>query len=210
MFLYYTNITADHSFRDRYFNREIDFFLLVSTFRDINRDIYSLSVQLIQNLPKPPQRQSFTLSSIFIHLPSSAIDFTLLPLYRSRLPLSHHTNGPRTVLDILIRRATAVVRLARLEQIHEFVEAELEAALLHAAFYGLLSEEALLVLEFEDALLDGIGDGEFVDCHVDCLGEAVDTVDGLFLDKLLLSLAYDSSFTRGDEKNLQDSKRAPG
>lgn len=54
MFLYYTNITADHSFRDRYFNREVDFLLLVSTFRDINRDIYSLSVQLIQNLPKPP------------------------------------------------------------------------------------------------------------------------------------------------------------
>lgn len=101
-----------------------------------------------------------------------------------------------------------MVRLARLEQIHEFVEAELEAALLHATLNGLLGEEAFLVLEFEDTLLDGVGDGEFVDCYVDCLGEAVDTVDGLFLDKLLLPLAYESSVTEGG-RNLQDSKKAP-
>lgn len=71
-----------------------------------------------------------------------------------------------------------------LEQLNDFVEAELESALPGASFDGLLGEEALLFLQLEDAFFDGVGDGELVDDDVDGLGEAVDSVYGLFFNKL--------------------------
>lgn len=60
--------------------------------------------------------------------------------------------------------------MAGLEELHELVEAELEGFLLHAAFDGLFGEEAFFVLQVEDALFDGLGDGELVDDYVDGLG----------------------------------------
>lgn len=72
----------------------------------------------------------------------------------------------------------------RLEQINDFVDAQLERALFGAAFDGLLGEEALLFLQGEDTVFDGVGDGELVDDDVDGLGETVDTVNGLLFDEL--------------------------
>lgn len=72
----------------------------------------------------------------------------------------------------------------RLEQINNFVDAQLERALPGAAFDGLLGEEALLLLEGEDTVFDGVSDGKFVDDDVDGLSETVDTVNGLLFDKL--------------------------
>lgn len=72
----------------------------------------------------------------------------------------------------------------RLEQIDDFVDAQFERALLGAAFDSLLGEEALLLLEGEDTVFDGVGDGELVDDDVDGLGETVDTVYGLLFDEL--------------------------
>lgn len=70
------------------------------------------------------------------------------------------------------------------EQLDDFVEAELESALSGRSFDGLLGEEALLFLELENTFFDGVGDGELVDDDVDGLGEAVDSVYGLFFNKL--------------------------
>lgn len=72
----------------------------------------------------------------------------------------------------------------RLEQVNDFVDAQLERALSGAAFDGLLGEEALLLLEGEDTVFDGVSDGELVDDDVNGLCEPVDTVNGLLFDKL--------------------------
>jgi hypothetical protein len=72
------------------------------------------------------------------------------------------------------------------EQINDFVDAQLESALFSAAFDGLLGEEALLFLECEDTFFDGLCDGELVDDDVDGLSETVDSVNGLFFDKLVV------------------------
>lgn len=72
----------------------------------------------------------------------------------------------------------------RLEQINDFVDAQLERALPGAAFDGLLGEEAFLLLEGEDTVFDGVSDGEFVDDNVDGLRETMDTVNGLLFDEL--------------------------
>lgn len=71
-----------------------------------------------------------------------------------------------------------------LEQLNDFVEAELESALTGGPFDGLLGEEALLFLKLENTFFDGVGDGELVDDDVDGLGEAVDSVYGLFFNEL--------------------------
>lgn len=101
-----------------------------------------------------------------------------------------------------------------LEQLDDFVEAELESALTRGSFDGLLGEEALLFLELENTFFDGVGDGELVDDDVDGLGEAVDSVYGLFFNKLQHSLVSDEMGRRRKEgliqgkKNLRDSKTA--
>lgn len=71
-----------------------------------------------------------------------------------------------------------------LEQLDDFVEAKLESALTGGSFDGLLGEEAFLFLELENTFFDGVGDGELVDDDVDGLGEAVDSVYGLFFNEL--------------------------
>ena len=77
-----------------------------------------------------------------------------------------------------------VLGRAWLEQGNDLVEAKLEALLAHATLDGLLSKETLLLLQVEDTLLDRLGDGELVDDDVDGLRETVDTINGLFFNKL--------------------------
>ena len=88
---------------------------------------------------------------------------------------------------------------AGLEEVDNVLEGELEAlaAVLGAALDGLLGEQALLVLQVDDALLDCVGDCEPVNGDVDGLREAMDAVDGLLLDKLqyLLASLFSSKFT---------------
>jgi len=74
------------------------------------------------------------------------------------------------------------------EQIQNIPHAELRNGL--SAFQGRFCEFPLLLLQREDALFDRVGDGEAVDCDVDGLVEAVDTVDGLFFDELDSISAY--------------------
>ena len=68
------------------------------------------------------------------------------------------------------------------EEIQDIFHAELADGF---AFDGGLGQGAFFVLEGEDALFDGVGDGEFVDGDIHGLVEAVDAVDGLFFDELL-------------------------
>jgi hypothetical protein len=53
----------------------------------------------------------------------------------------------------------------------------------------LLSELALLLLQLEDTLLDSLSDSELVDNYIDSLGQTVNTINGLFFDKLANMLA---------------------
>ncbi len=78
---------------------------------------------------------------------------------------------------------------AGLEHVDDLVEAELERALLGARVNGLLREQALLLLQVNDALLDRVGDGELVDDNIHGLVQTVDAVDGLFLDKLVYMIS---------------------
>lgn len=81
--------------------------------------------------------------------------------------------------------ARAIVKVrAGLEEVNELIETQLECALLGARVNGLLGELALLVLKVDDALFDCVCDGELVDDHVYGLIEAMDAIDGLFLDEL--------------------------
>lgn len=67
------------------------------------------------------------------------------------------------------------------EKTHDIVHAQLTHRLTLDRGIG---QFALLVLELDDALLDGVFDGQLVDDHVDGLVQAVDAVDGLFFDEL--------------------------
>lgn len=94
--------------------------------------------------------------------------------------------GPRPFLRLVVG---VVGRGA--EQVDNVVDAELQGVLLASragggALDGLFGHEAFLFLELEDALLDGLFHCELVDDDVDGLREAVNTIDGLFLDKLRL------------------------
>lgn len=113
--------------------------------------------------------------------PASSVDGILLPLGR-RLAAGHARRGLHLLAQAVGARAGEAA--AGLEHVDDFVEAELERALLGARVNGLLREEALLLLQVDDALLDRVGDGELVDDDVDRLVQAVDAIDGLFLDKL--------------------------
>ncbi|TFB07735.1 hypothetical protein CCMA1212_000512 [Trichoderma ghanense] len=93
-------------------------------------------------------------------------------------------------------------RVNRAKQVNDFVEPELERALLGAPLDCLLGEEALLVLQVEDAFFHGLLDGELVDDYVDGLGEAVDAVDGLFFDELLIERKEPKTY--GIPKRLND------
>lgn len=81
-------------------------------------------------------------------------------------------------------RAAAKVA-ARLKHVNNLIQTKLERALLGARVNGLLGEQALLILQVNDALFDRLGDGQLVHNHVDGLVEAVNAVNGLFLDKLV-------------------------
>lgn len=71
------------------------------------------------------------------------------------------------------------------------VSLEQRQHILHAEFaHGLATlqsssgELALRFLQLQDALFDGVVDGETVNCDVDGLIQTMDTVDGLFFDEL--------------------------
>lgn len=104
---------------------------------------------------------------------------------------------------------------AAAEEVHNLVEAELEELLLGAAFDGRLGKQALLLLQVKDALLDRLFDCEFVDDHVDGLGQPVDAVDGLFFDELkegssqlTFTVGRDRDRRKEERNNIQDSRTA--
>ena len=66
----------------------------------------------------------------------------------------------------------------------------------------MVSELAFLFLQIEDSLFDRVFDCDFVDDNVDFLGEAMDSVDGLFFDELD-RISY---IMNGGLNYLQDSK----
>ena len=45
-------------------------------------------------------------------------------------------------------------------------------------------QSPFLPLQVEDSLLDTVGDSDLVDYHVNCLIEPMDSIDGLFFNKL--------------------------
>lgn len=90
----------------------------------------------------------------------------------------------RLVNIVVVVFGTGTVRVIAAEQIHDLLEAELERVLLHASLDGRLREQTLLLLQLEDTLLYRLLDGELVDDDVDCLCEAVNSVNGLLLNKL--------------------------
>jgi hypothetical protein len=53
-----------------------------------------------------------------------------------------------------------------------------------AAFNGCIGEFTLCFLQLEDTLFDAVVDGEAVDCDIDRLVEAMDSVDGLLFYEL--------------------------
>lgn len=121
-------------------------------------------------------------------LPTTSIDRTLLMSRRRLLAAAAAAHEARRGANLLpeavgARAATKVP--AGLEHVDNLAEAELERALLGARVNGLLGEQALLVLQVNDALLDRLGDGELVDDNVHGLVQTVHTVDGLLLDKLV-------------------------
>jgi hypothetical protein len=63
-------------------------------------------------------------------------------------------------------------------------------------------------LQFEDALLDCLGDGELIDDYVDRLCETVDTVDGLFFNKLSEFVSKSVHWRTTEEKGILDSRKA--
>lgn len=77
-----------------------------------------------------------------------------------------------------------VVVLIAAEEVHDLLEAELQDVLLHASLNSRLREKALLLLQGEDTLFNGLLDGDFVDDDVDLLRQAMNTIDGLLLDEL--------------------------
>jgi hypothetical protein len=52
------------------------------------------------------------------------------------------------------------------------------------ALNGGVGKLAFALLKVQNALLDRVLDGHFVDLDIDGLVETVDTIDGLFLDEL--------------------------
>lgn len=123
---------------------------------------------LLHNPPLPPHRRRSP------HRP---------PTLRARLPTRRQHPRLRLLIRRLVRRWLRVLRVAA-EELHDLLHAQLARAAVLTAFDGLVGELALLFLQLEDALFDGVGDGDFVDYDVDFLGEAVDAVDGLFFDEL--------------------------
>lgn len=105
-------------------------------------------------------------------------------MHRSRSPASVAIKAPISDIGGISDHGRVICRRTRLKQIDDLVEAELEGLLAHATLDSLFGEFAFLLLQFEDALLDCLGDGELVDDYVDRLCETMDTVDGLFFNKL--------------------------
>jgi hypothetical protein len=90
----------------------------------------------------------------------------------------------------------AIVFALATKQGHHVLHGEVLDGL--AALDGGVGELALCFLEFEDALFDGVVDGEAVDCYVDGLVEAVDAVYCLFFDELFcISLRSRVGLDRG-------------
>lgn len=73
------------------------------------------------------------------------------------------------------------------EQLHDFLHAEL-SGLGFTALDSLICELPLLLLEFEDTFLDAVLDRNFVNNHICFLCEAMDSVNGLLLNKLFVML----------------------
>ena len=88
--------------------------------------------------------------------------------------------------QFIIRGRLILRRVFRVpsKELQDLFHTELADVLFGATFNGLVCELALLFLEFEDALFDGGDDGDFVDDDVFFLGEAVDTINGLFFNEL--------------------------
>lgn len=70
------------------------------------------------------------------------------------------------------------------EQLHNFLHTEFACIVLRTAFNSLVGKFSFLFLQGENTLFHGFLDGDFVDNNVDLLGEAMDSVDGLFFHKL--------------------------
>lgn len=101
------------------------------------------------------------------------------------LPLATAPTGrlPREVNRVLHVVAAAA---AGPEEVDDLVEAQLQPGLCAPGLERLRCQLPLLLLQREDALLDGAAHGQAVDDYVDRLREAVDAVDGLFLDELAM------------------------
>lgn len=135
------------------------------------------------------------------------------PTLLTPLPTRRQHPRLRRIKRRLIQRRLRILRIAA-EELHDLLHAQLARAAVLAALDGLVGELALLFLQLENALFDGVGDGDFVDYDVDFLCEAVDAVDGLFFDELevkvnvCLLLGDVGMRIIGD--NLLDSRMAPG
>jgi hypothetical protein len=96
--------------------------------------------------------------------------------------------------------------------LQDLFHTELTDVRLGTTFNGLVCQFALLLLEFEDALLDGVLDCDFVDYDVGLLGEAVDAIDGLFFDELCNKSVINILEGQNPPKfrYSQDSRKAQG
>lgn len=83
-------------------------------------------------------------------------------------------------LSIVI--VSAIVFAFTTEQRHHVLHSEILDSL--AALDGRIGEFALRFLQFENALFDRVVDAETVDCYVDGLIEAVNTINCLFFNEL--------------------------
>ena len=59
-----------------------------------------------------------------------------------------------------------------------------------------MCESALLLLQLEDSLFDGVSDRDFVDDYVDGLVESMNAIDGLFFDEWVPEGLEDHDSTR--------------
>lgn len=91
------------------------------------------------------------------------------------------------------------------EELENVVHAELADGL--PSFNGGVREFALLLLQGEDSFFDRVGNGQAVDYDVLCLVESVDSVDGLFFDKLDLGQQWQSYFVNARLTGFQNGSR---
>lgn len=122
--------------------------------------------------PLLPESQTSLLPSLTRALPNLITSLTIIQHPRLREDVA---------LGIVVNVAVIILRIT-LEERKDVLHTKLSDCL--AALDRRLRELALRFLQCEDALFDGIVDGEAVHGYVDGLVEAVDSVDGLLFDEL--------------------------